>query len=218
MNLGDNPMISLSTTRQQDAVRLLVLLHVAGQRPAPDPPREDAVAGILAESRVHALDFWLRNPDYLAYELLDLNEEHPDPALVAKARVLIEERDRHFPMLRYLFGAYAELDGPLNLLRCYGLAWDVRRSAALSRRRDLFLLAQGEELLLNKLDVLPELSWYMERAGWVVRVAGDRQGGELKAYQKRLSTYRDIKWGEHIAPVREAVLARLQSLEGGGGT
>jgi hypothetical protein len=203
----------LSTTRQQDAVRLLVLLHVAGQRPPPDPPRDDARAAILAESRVQALDFWLRNPDYLAYELLDIYDREPDPDLVDQARHLVGDGERHFPMLRHLFGAYAELDGPLMLLRTYGLVWDVRRSREMRRRRDFYLLAAGEDLLTAKLQHLPDLAWYADRARLVARVAGDRHGSALKTYQKRLKNYRDIRWGEHIAPVSDAVIRRLASLD-----
>jgi len=204
---------ALATTRQQDAVRLLVLLYVAGERPAPDPPRPDAVAAILAESRVQALDFWLRNPDYLAYELLDLFDKSGDPALLAEARLLVADRERRFPMLRFLFGAYAELDAPLMLLRSLALAWDVRRPPAQQRRRDLFLLKAGEDLLVNRLEKLEDLAWYVERARWVKQVAGDRFGGELKAYQKRLSSYRDIPWGNEIAPVHAAVTKRLSDID-----
>lgn len=95
-----SPFTGLSTTRQQDAVRVLVLLREAGDRPPPDPPRPDATACIQAESRLHALDFWLRNPDYLAFELLELNEQTPDVALVEQACRLINDEERHFPMLR----------------------------------------------------------------------------------------------------------------------
>lgn len=208
------PFAGLSTTRQQDAVRVLVLLREAGDRPPPDPPRPDATTCIRAESRLHALDFWLRNPDYLAFELLELNEQTPDAALVEQARKLIDDEERHFPMLRHLFGAYSELDAPLNLLRCYELAWDVRRPASLNRRRDIYLLAKGEQLLTNKLDAVPELAYYAERARWVARVAGDRHGRQLKDFQKRLETYREIRWGTRIAPVRDVVLSKLVEIEG----
>lgn len=207
-------MADLATTRQQDAVRLLVLLHVCGTRPAPDPPRDDAVAAILAESRVQALDFWLRNPDYLALELLELYAKEHDPSLVEKAERLIDDQARQFPTIRHFFGAYTELDAALNLLRCYGLAWDIRRPSAMRRRRDVYLLQAGEDLLLTKLGPQPDLAWYVERARLVARVAGDRRGRALKDHQKRLESYRDIRWGQCIEPVRDTVLQRLDTLRG----
>jgi hypothetical protein len=209
----DRGVAGLSTTRQQDAVRLLVLLYVCGIRPAPDPPRDDAVAAILAESRVQALDFWLRNPDYLALELLELHAEAPDASLVSAAELLVEDQERHFPTMRHFFGAYSELDAALNLLRCYALAWDVRRQPALRRRRDVYLLRAGEDLLVTKLGTQPDLGWYVQRAHLVARVAGDRRGRALKDHQKRLENYRDIRWGQRIEPVRDAVLQRLEALQ-----
>src|ERR1700741_1529974 len=56
---------------EQDAVRLLMLLHVAADSSMASPAPEDAVACIAGEMRMQAMDFWLRNPDYLAWELLD---------------------------------------------------------------------------------------------------------------------------------------------------
>jgi hypothetical protein len=58
------------TSAEQDAVRLLVVLGAAGGPVGDDAPA-GAVAELRAESRLHALDFWLRNPDYLGYELLN---------------------------------------------------------------------------------------------------------------------------------------------------
>lgn len=210
----DGTVADLATTRQQDAVRLLVLLHVCGTRPAPEPPRADAVAAIFAESRIQALDFWLRNPDYLALELIELHASELDPSLVSAAELLVDERERHFPTMRHFFGAYTELDGALNLLRCYGLAWDVRRPSSARRRRDVYLLQAGEDLLLTKLGSHPELAWYVDRAQLVNRIAGDRRGRALKDHQKRLETYRDIRWGERIEPVRDLVLQHLEALRG----
>jgi hypothetical protein len=46
------------------------VLGAAGGPVGDDAPA-GAVAELRAESRLHALDFWLRNPDYLAYELLN---------------------------------------------------------------------------------------------------------------------------------------------------
>lgn len=203
-----------TTTRQQDAVRLLVLLYVCGSEPVADLPREDAVTEIRGEARVQALDFWLRNPDYLAFELLELNNEQPSSDLVTAAQALLEQRDRHFPTIRFFFGAYSELDGALNLLRCYELAWEVRRAPSQKRRRDFYLLKAGSELVESRLKTSEDLNWYFDRAELVRLVAGERGGDELKQFQKRLDEYGDIKWGRYIEPVHERVIERLRDLEG----
>jgi hypothetical protein len=65
-----------------DAIRLLLLiaavsdpLNEAEQQAAP----KDAVAVLRAEGRLQKLDFWRRNPDYLADELLNDYEREKEP-------------------------------------------------------------------------------------------------------------------------------------------
>lgn len=54
----------------RDAIRILFILN-AGGVPLTDP-NDALVAKIFkGEARLHAFDFWMRNPDYLASELLD---------------------------------------------------------------------------------------------------------------------------------------------------
>src|SRR3954469_6691003 len=57
----------------QHAIRLLVLLDGCGESVVQGDPG-GCVAVIRAELRLQALDFWLRNPDYLAGELLTMVE------------------------------------------------------------------------------------------------------------------------------------------------
>ena len=59
-----------SHTDQQSAVRLLAAICAAAT-PVDDGKFGDDVVGVLrAQSRLQALDFWIRYPDYLANELL----------------------------------------------------------------------------------------------------------------------------------------------------
>src|SRR4051794_10725037 len=64
-----SPELDRPTSAEQDALRLLILLGAA-DGPVGDDAPTGAVAELRAESRLHALDFWLRNPDYLSLELL----------------------------------------------------------------------------------------------------------------------------------------------------
>src|SRR5687767_13692353 len=60
-----------SHTDQQSAVRLLACICAASE-PVQDTEFGSDIVGILrAQSRLQALDFWIRYPDYLANELLN---------------------------------------------------------------------------------------------------------------------------------------------------
>lgn len=214
--MSANAATVVITSREQDAVRILVLLYAGGERGRGIGGPSDAVAVIRAESRLQAMDFWLRNPDYLALELLELYEARGDTRLLGRAReVLVDDEPelRTFPMLRYLFGAWEELDAALNLLRCYRLAIEIRRGQDESRRRDFYLLQRGETLIVDAIADSEVLGWYTERARLVAEVSGARGGDELKRHQKEQQEYRDTRWGNLIGPVRERVQERLEGFE-----
>lgn len=204
----------VETSHLQDAVRILVLLHACGDRgDIADTPRTDAVAVIRAESRLQALDFWLRNPDYLAYEVLDQFDDRGNVADVELARNLLADDVRAFPALRHLYGAYTEIDRAMGVLRSLLLAWDVRREPSVRRRRDIYLLSAGQSLVDDAVKRVDDLAWYVDRARVVASVAGSRRGRALKDHQKRLAEYRDIRWGEAIEPIAERVKERLEAIE-----
>ena len=93
-------------TRTQHAIRLLVLMDRTGEAVADgDPPA--AVKAVRSELRLQAMDFWMRNPDYLADELISavesgaladsildiarslLDDPEPDSALLPDAAVVL---------------------------------------------------------------------------------------------------------------------------------
>ena len=199
----------------QDAVRLLMLLRHAGDTALPEAPPDGAIACVQGEQRLQAMDLWLRNPDYLAEELLDLYRAAPDATLAEAARRIVcdEEPDlRTYPMLRYRYGAWERLDDSMGLLRTYGLAIDKRRGAQLLGRRDFFLLRAGYAAADDLVGEVPELAWYADRAQLVRRVAGTTGGTELKLRQKLQQEYVHTDWLTPIGSIRARVLRRLEEL------
>jgi len=92
---------------------------------APGPAAPDgALSEMRSQLRLQALDFWLRNPDYLADELLNEYDRIGDASLVEEARRILDDREpevRRLPMTKYMFGAYEPLDDVLAPLVTYGL-------------------------------------------------------------------------------------------------
>ena len=119
----------------QDAVRLLLLLNTAAEPPSIPPPPEapaNVVGVVHTQVLLQKLDFWVRNPDYLADELLTRYENDGDKADLTLARQILDSDEpevRSYPMLRYLFGAYEPLDEPLAVLATPGLVFARRRES-----------------------------------------------------------------------------------------
>src|SRR5690606_37906916 len=116
----------------QGALRLLFLLDAAGVLVDGGPTiPPTAVKVVRSEKRIQAMDFWMRNPDYLAAEVLVLvqSRRFTDADLIVAQGLLVgDEPDlRRYPMVRYLFGAFEPIDDAFSMLVTPGLA--ARRRA-----------------------------------------------------------------------------------------
>jgi hypothetical protein len=205
------------TWRRRDAVRLLHILNEAGEPArgnATDMPAA-AVKAIKSEKKIQALDFWVRNPDYLAHELLDQYERDGDPELLRQAAAVMAGNEpdvRRLGMLRFFFGAFERIDDAIATLKTHGLA-DVRVRLRGNRpvQREYYLLREGNA---KATDLGPDdvLKWYSERAALVAKVAGGRSGDALKNAQYAVEQYEGTRWGEIIEPITSKVRERLTRL------
>lgn len=151
-------------TRTQHAIRLLVLMDRTGEPVADgDPP--GAVKAVRSELRLQAMDFWMRNPDYLADELLSAVESGAlADGFLDIARSLLDDPEpelHYYPMPRWFYGAYEAIDDAMALLETYGLA-TFRRSGepgTKSHRNQMFLTAAGGQAVCE-LTADPVLGWY----------------------------------------------------------
>jgi hypothetical protein len=185
--------------------------------PFADAAMPDVVAIFKGEARLLAFDFWVRNPDYLAAELLDLFEETGQPEYLSATKSIFDNEEpdlRRVPMIRYFFGAYDRLDDALSLLRSRDL---IRITGLKSKNKvqetDFLLTAKGAELCDWCVTAAPILKWYSDRSELVAKIAGDRGGAALKQRQYERTTYAETELGGVIPPISDEVLRRLEQLE-----
>lgn len=203
------------------AVRLLLLIDAAavalpehGQSAAPD----GTVAVLRSEGRLQKLDFWLRNPDYLADELLNDFERSGERVLIDLVGQILDSEEPEIlsiPMLRYLFGAYEALDRALSVLVAPRLlVIQQRRSTNRVLQDDYYLTAKGRDVALEALRRFPVLTWYSERATLVCALA-ESTGHTVIALRKRQYLQRDYAetpLGEVIPGIAERARSRLAAL------
>ena len=99
--VAENLPLSMNRKPYRDALRVLFIIRAGGVRP--EPPVQDVVSIFRGEARLHAFDFWIPNPDYLAAELLDPFDTSGDVAFLKAAESIFanEESDlRRLPMIR----------------------------------------------------------------------------------------------------------------------
>ncbi|ORX17196.1 hypothetical protein AWC31_17865 [Mycolicibacterium wolinskyi] len=163
------------------------------------------------------MDFWMRNPDYLADELITQVENGAiTDSYLKTAQALLDDPEpdlRWYPTPRWLYGAYEAIDDAVALLETYGLAI-FRRSGepgSKSQRNSLFLTARGAASVAE-LATDPVLGWYVRQAELVSLVAGDTVGSKLKERQYEQATYAGTELGLRIASIADGVRVRLQAM------
>jgi hypothetical protein len=213
------------TTRMQDAVRLLMLINEAAEPVSDadvggDAALETAVGVVRSQVRLQKLDFWVRNPDYLANELLnDYDNGDNDPTLLHLAAEILDSEEpelRRYPMLRYLFGAYEDLEDALAVLRQADLV--VRRKKGRPGhviQTNYFLLAAGREMVKVIRGEYEDLAWYSARSALVVELASGHGATELKDRQYIQEEYLNTPNGVRIPSITERARKRLADIRVG---
>jgi len=215
--LGVVTIVQVEPTREQTAVRLLLILDRLGDLCGADdgaPPT--AVRVIRAQRKLAKLDFLVRNPDYLADHIITACEE----GRLAKERLLdaqavLEKREPElhtYRMLRNRHGAYEPMNNALSVLRHPGLIRVVRAGKSTDtqvRRRDYYLLAAGEEFAERLRAEVPVLAWYDQQVLYVRMVTEGMPAEQLKALQYEHAEYAGTPVGQMIAGISERVRVRL---------
>ncbi len=203
----------------QGALRLLFLLDRAGAPPSQGSPASEAgaVAVVKSETKLQKLHFWMRNPDYLAVEILACIERgDADGLSIEVAEALLEGDEpelRLYPMLRQRFGAFERIDDSMAHLVSVGLALCRRNGEPGGpRRMDFWLLPAGRDTAAKIVKEYPQLGWYAERADLVALVARTDSGNKLKDRHYLVKEYADTPQGQTIPPVADAVRQRLAEL------
>jgi hypothetical protein len=156
----------------------------------------------------------VRNPDFLANELINEYEAGGDAELLVRADAIInsDEPDvRCYPMMRFLFGAYEPLDDALAVLRSANLVVPRKRgSTARIRRHDYYLIRRGRDTADRIVRDYPVFTYFAERTRLVARLADGFRGTQLKDRQYRQQEYRNTVIGEPIATIAPRVRERLR--------
>ncbi len=201
---------------RRDALRIFFII-IAGSSEFKDPAYLDHDQVFTGESRLQALDFWVRYPDYLADEMLSQYEDSPEPSLLLQSRIIFENEEpslRKIPMLRRYFGAYEPLDTSLGILKSRGLVLPRTRTAVDGKSSHDFLTGDFSRKKRDEiLSSFPVLEWYRARTDLVLKVARGRGGFDLKKRQHAQKEYHEAQTGGLIPTIAARVLARLETLE-----
>ena len=156
-----------------------------------------------------AYDFWMRNPE------LDLFDQSGNKKHFRAATKIFADNEpsiRKFPMIRYRFGAYEQVDDALAILRSCGLIKiGGRKKVDQVLETNFYLLPVAEKTASEIVEKYPVLEWYPSRASLVAEVAAGRGGSALKERQYEKIEYAETQLGGVIPAVTNRVKERLES-------
>ncbi|EJD6378618.1 hypothetical protein ACPW90_002755 [Providencia rettgeri] len=207
--------IPVSSDRQS-AVRLLACINAGSIDVTDDTWGTDIVAILRTQLRLQALDFWMRNPDYLANELITEFELNGEQSNLELAKNILDSQEpdlRRVPMIRYRFGAFEPLDNALSILRAADFIRIKRQGSPGHIQEHIYLLTQSGRDAMDELSNLAEeISWYKQRADVVARLAGGSGGKALKDRQYLQAEYADTELNHIISPITDRVRSRLEAI------
>lgn len=172
-----------------------------------------------SEVRIQKIDFLIRNPDYLAYELLSRARNNSNIRIEIKDEIkeIVKEKEpvlRRLEMERFFFGAYEDIDDVIAFLKSIGFVeFSSKKSMDLKTiEKQYYITSLAIENFEKKIDSLSALKWYVNRCSLIKRYFGDLKGTDLKVSQYKIEEYRNTSYKEVIGSIYPLVVEEFSNL------
>ena len=189
----------------QDRIRiLLIIYYFSDDYDATD--NKGFVKVFKSEVKIQAIDFLIRYPDYLAYELLNLLisdgklEKEQIKEVVKEIFTTNEPIIRNIEMEKFFFGAYEDIDDIIAFLVSISFIHfeSKKRSDGRIGEKYYYLTKLGVDKIEKELKPYESLQWYFTRCQLIKTFFGDESGSNLKALQYNHKEYKDTALKEYI--------------------
>lgn len=194
----------------QDRIRILFILYIFSDEYL-DEKNPHLKKVFRTEVKLQKLDFLLRNPDYLAYELLMLvkNNQADQSEIKNIIKEIFLNKEpvlRKMEMTRFLFGAYEHIDDVISFLKSFGLL------EFSSKKDDILRTVDKKYYLTNKavekfkqINNYNALLWYKERCLLIKKYFGQFSGSALKDMQYQIEEYKETAYSDLISDIQNKV-------------
>lgn len=173
-----------------------------------------------SEVRIQKLDFLLRNPDYLCYELLLLAQK--DSSLKIEIKDIVEdiylknEPDiRKEEMLRFFFGAYEDIDEVIAFLVSIDfICFESKKTTNLRNTvsKKYYITEYAISKFEREINGFSAFGWYVNRCELIKKYFGSLSGSELKIAQYQIEEYKDTSMNDYIKSINKQVKIKFQEI------
>ncbi|MPM10898.1 hypothetical protein SDC9_57235 [bioreactor metagenome] len=195
----------------KDRIRIFFIIYFFSE-PYNGQQYSDCCRVLHTEVKIQKLDFLIRNPDYLCYELLDIcNRENVKKEEIKTIIKNIfhskEPQIRRLEMEKFFFGAYEDIDQVIAFLVAVGfIKYTTERNSILRPiEKNYYVTNEADQKMKKNMNEMPYLRWYVDRCLLIKKYFGEYSGTELKNLQYKIDEYRNTTYKEYIRDVAETV-------------
>ena len=199
-------------------IRIFLILYIFSEKYS-DETKPSYKKLFQGETKIQKIDFWLRNPDYLSYELLQVAKKDFTKKIDIKGIVkkIFQENEpiiRRTEMKKFFYGAYEDLDDVISFLISVGLVQFDSKMAKDTRIRNkkYYITNLAVEKVEKNISELSFLRWYFDRCGLIKEFFGSKSGSELKDAQYEIEQYSNASYGHTIEGISPLVKDEFYNL------
>lgn len=173
-----------------------------------------------SEVKIQKIDFLLRNPDYLAYELIRLKDDEKFTLNDIKEDIkYIYQNDepevKRIEMERFFFGAYEDIDDVISFLVAYGfIFFDSGRSTNLYTIKKRYFTTDFAIEKYKEGKKVKSIEWYINRCKLIKKYFGNVNGTFLKDKQYEVDEYRNTSYKTYIKSIDDIVRSEYRMVFG----
>lgn len=194
----------------RDRFRIIIILYIFCERLAVGG---DSYGIFRTEIKIQALDFLLRYPDFLSFELMDLMDSDSSinrDEIKATIESIYQNKEpeiRVEEMEKFFHGAYESIDDVIAFLVSVGfLKYESKKRVdGKEYEKNYFITKDCANKIENRLKGIPGVKWYFDRCELIKKYFNRFSGTELKSRQYRYSEYSDISYKSHIQNINDRV-------------
>lgn len=194
----------------RDRLRILLILYFFSEN-----YHDDDVPGMVkvfySEVKIQKIDFLIRYPDYLCFELMKQKtpENRDEIKEIIKDIYNSEEPEvRREEMLRYLYGAYEDIDDIISFWISTGFIKYKCKINTMGKHYDkaYYITEKGKYRIENDiLNNMESAQWYIRRCKLIKEYFYDMSGTELKERQYMYPEYKNTNIGCYITEIGDKV-------------
>lgn len=202
----------------KDRLRIFLILFIFSETYS-DPDLPNIRRIFKSEQRIQKIDFLLRNPDYLSYELLNIAKKDTSlkDEICDVVKNIFDNKEPIFKRLemeRFFFGAYEDIDNVIAFLKSIDfIDFSSKKRIDLKTIEKKYFITQ---CAIDKYDstikTLPTILWYVDRCNLIKKYFGNLNGSQLRIAQYTIPEYRNTSYHEYINDIQKTVKLEFNKL------